>query len=269
MTEFWLSTLRPLIADLVLPPVPLFVVLLVAMHLAAKHPRASRFALLAGMVGLWTTSSLGAAELASRMLLAQFDPLSRQRISELREAASLNGRTGVVALGSGVQAFAPEYGGPKLTGESLARLLYAIRLGRELGAPVGFSGGIGWAGEPGPTEAEAAQQAASLDFGMRLRWVEARSRDTRQNAVETVNLLLADDVQRIVIVTSAAHMQRSIAAFADAAANAGTPDLILVPAPMNFTPRTRSRVFDWLPSSEGFTHFRVVLREYILVLGGA
>lgn len=269
MMDLWLSTIRPVLADLVLPPVPFFALILVAVYLVKESPRASRVAALVGIAGLWATSCLGPAEIAGRTLLEQFAPLSSESIHEMRKAPVISRRTGVIALGSGVQAFAPEYSGPKLTGESLERLLYAIRLGRELGAPVGFSGGLGWAAEPGPTEAATAQQTASQDFGVTLRWVEGRSRDTRENAGATVSLLLADGVRLIVVVTSAAHMQRSISAFAHAAKQAGAPDLILVPAPMNFSPRSRSRFFDWVPSAEGFSHFRVVLREYVLALGGA
>jgi uncharacterized SAM-binding protein YcdF (DUF218 family) len=267
--DLWLWTVRPLLADLVLPPFPFLVVLLCALFLAPRRPRASRGALLAGIAGLWITSCLGAAEMAARTLLVQFEPLSKQQIRALRDAVSLEGRTAVIALGSGVQAFAPEYEGPSLTGESLARLVYATRLGRELGVPVGFSGGLGWAGEPGPTEAEAAQQSAFVDFRLRLGWAEARSRDTRENASETVKMVVADGIRRIIVVTSAAHMQRSLAAFDRAAKQADVQDLVLVPAPMGFSPRSRSRMFDWLPSAEGLVHFRVVMREYLLDKAGA
>ena len=266
MQMLWLHTLRPLLADLALPPSPFLIALAASWPLIARRPRAGSAIAAAAAVCLWITSCLGAAGLASQMLLPQFPALSAQRMEALRTDSQLERRTAIIALGSGIQQYAPEYGGPKLTSESLERLRYAIWLGRELRLPVGFSGGLGWAAAPGQAEAAAAQDVATYEFKAPLRWAESRSRDTRENAAETIALLRADDIQRVIVVTSAVHMPRAIAAFEAAAA--GTV-IVFEAAPMNLAPSSRRALFDWVPSGEGITQFRAVMREWLWALGGA
>ena len=266
MSELWLVTLRPVLADLALPPVPLILALLAAWPLLVRKPLAGRAVVVMTAVALWLSSCLGPAELASQLLLRQYPHLSPQRMEALRQDAEMHHRSGIVALGSGIQQYAPEYGGPKLTGESLERLRYAIWLGRELKLPVGFSGGLGWAAQEGTAEATAAQAVATQEFKAPLRWVEISSRDTRQNASETVALLRAAGVQRIIVVTSAVHMPRAMAAFKEA--SEGTA-MVFEPAPLGVNSGSRRQIFNWIPSEEGIALMRLVVREWLWALGGA
>lgn len=266
MQSIWIVTVRPLLADLALPPVPLIIALIAAWPLLVRKPLIGRLLMMACAVSLWLSSSLGPAEFASQVLLRQYHPMTSQRLDSLRADVKLHENTGIIALGSGIQQFAPEYGGPKLTSESLERLLYAIWLGRQLQLPVGFSGGLGWAAEDGLAEAIAARDVARSEFHVLLRWVESRSRDTRQNASETVALLRADGIERVVLVTSTVHMPRAMAAFE--AATKGT-SMVVEPAPIGAFSSSRQRVFDWIPSGDGIALMRLVIREWLWALGGA
>ena len=220
------------------------------------------------VASLWVSASLGASVFARKVLLQDYPAMSPLRLQEVKRDPQLHASTAVIALGAGVHPVAPEYGEPNLTSESLERLRYAIWLARELEVPAGFSGGLGWAASEstGTSEAAIAQRIATAEFKHPLRWVEGRSRDTRENARETVALLRLDGIRRIVVVTSALHMPRAMAAFRLAASG---QDLVLESAPIGAAPSSRSAVFDWLPSAEGTSQFRAVMREWLWALGGA
>ena len=55
--------------------------------------------------------------------------------------------------------------------------------------------------------------ALEQDFGVPVQWIEEKSRDTRENAVESAAILKAAGVQKIVLITHASHMPRSAALF--------------------------------------------------------
>jgi len=122
---------------------------------------------------------------------------------------------------------------------------------------VAFAGGVGWAsaGTDIAPEGEVARRTAE-EWGMTLRWVDARSRDTAENAREMQRLLGPEGVRRIALVTDAWHMPRSVLAFQAAGFE-------VVPAPTGF-PSTRTRpLLEWLPSAEGLSLSRQVLREWV------
>jgi uncharacterized SAM-binding protein YcdF (DUF218 family) len=96
----------------------------------------------------------------------------------------------------------PEYGGPAPNRLALERLRFGARLARVSGLPVLVSG-------------EAVPMAESLwfDFGIEPRWLEGGSLDTEDNGRNTLDILRGEGIERIVLVTHAAHMRRSMAEF--------------------------------------------------------
>ena len=60
-----------------------------------------------------------------------------------------------------------------------------------------------------------------------MKWVESRSLDTRENAARSAEILLPAGARRIVLVTHAAHMRRSVEAFERAG-------FTVIPAPTAF-----------------------------------
>ncbi len=177
-----------------------------------------------------------------------------------------NDRVAIVVMGSGVEAYAPEYGRSSLSASSLERLRYGVWLGRETGWPVAFSGGLGWgnrsaSGTETP-EANIAARIAADEFGRPLRWLEAESRDTRENAARSLALLHAAGVRHLVLVTHGWHMPRVQARF-DAEAAARYPDMRIDTAPMGLALDAQPAVLAWLPSSGGFQRVRLVLREWL------
>jgi uncharacterized SAM-binding protein YcdF (DUF218 family) len=180
-------------------------------------------------------------------------------VADLRR--NLSGRKPVVLmLGGGVQALAPEYGGPNLGDRALQRLHYALWLGRQLQAPVMAAGGIGLASAPASAEAEVAARIAARDYGRPLRWVETESRDTRENARLSLQRLRAEGVTDVLLVTHGWHMRRALRAFEQAADRSGV-DIRIVPAPMGMAEESEQPVLRWMPSPAGHRRVHQSLRE--------
>ena len=165
-------------------------------------------------------------------------------------------------LGGGREERAPEYDVASLSPLALERLRYGVWLGRQTGAPLMFSGGLGHAAQPGISEAEVAAEIAAREFVRPLRWTETRSRDTRENAQLAVAQLRDQNLTQLVVVTHGWHMPRAMRAFNEATARAGATWAV-VPAPMGLARRVERPTLRWIPSSEGFLLVRAVLREKI------
>jgi len=94
----------------------------------------------------------------------------------------------------------------------------------------------------------------SQDFGLEPRWIDAGSRDTHENALRTRDLLAAQGIRRIALVTHAWHMPRSVREFERAG-------FTVVPAPTGFAAPEARPLLEWLPSADGLALSRLVLRE--------
>lgn len=126
------------------------------------------------------------------------------------QVANLKGADAIVILGGGSRSYAPEFGGTTVNRLTLERLRYGARLARQSKLPVMVTGGAANGEVPEGTVMKAALEE---DFGVPVRWVESRSRDTRENADLCAAALLPAGVRRVVLVTHAAHMRRSVELF--------------------------------------------------------
>ena len=264
LADLGLASWKPLLTALALPPVPLLALLLVAAALLWVR-RASGWLLFAlATAGLWLTACAGFGEALEAALLDRQSALQEAQVQVFQQSARARRDVAIVVLGAGREARAPEYAAANLARESLERLRYGAWLARRTGAPLAFSGGVGWAQRGGPSEAEVALRIAREELGRPLSWAEGESRDTRENAARTVALLRRSDVAEIVIVTHGWHMPRALRAFRAAAGGR----VRLVPAPMGLAPRVENPVLRWLPTSEGHAQVRHVLRETLGLLFG-
>ena len=97
--------------------------------------------------------------------------------------------------------------------------------------------------------------------------VEAAAVDTREDARLSLPLLKARGITRVVIVTHAEHMPRSLRAFQGAATAQGYP-LTLQPAPFGNRALADLTIYDWVPSDAGFRRMRYVCYEVMGLLAG-
>jgi uncharacterized SAM-binding protein YcdF (DUF218 family) len=268
VAEFGLQSWKVILTALVLPPVPLIVLALVGARMMSWRRGLGWLVLVVSLGMLYLSHCAAVGEWMMRTWLRPPPPLAARAVAELRQQIGLKRPIAIIALGGGTESRAPEYGVSSLKWGSLERLRYALWLARETGAPVAFSGGVGHGQGEGAPEAEIAARISVREFGLPIRWAETDSRDTRENALRMVPVLKADGVTRIVLVTHAWHMPRALRAFDDVARRLGG-GVEIVPAPIAWAPRVERPLLRWLPSAEGYTLSRQVLREGIGLLMGA
>ena len=196
---FWL---KKFVAIMVLPPLGPLLLIGLGLLLATRRRRTGLAIAWAGLVLallLATPASVG-------WLLRDLEATPPIDLA----AGAARQAQAIVILGGGKRRNAPEYGGETINRLSLERVRYGARLARETGLPLLVTGGAPTGQVP---EAELMQAAIEIDFGIPVRWVETASRDTRQNAQFSAVPLKAAGVQRILLVTHAAHMPRARAEF--------------------------------------------------------
>jgi len=259
---------KPTLTALVMPPLPFLLLVLVGARLMFRRRLLAWVLVLLGMAGVWAGSTTAVGVGLMRLLLEPPRVLTPGDIGDLKQLASGMPKTTIVVLGGGRETLAPEFGVSNLKRYSMERLRFGIWLSRETGLPIGMSGGAGHGAKEGPSEAEIGQRIAEREFGRKLQWVETTSRDTNENAINTIRLLKPMGYTRIVLVTHGFHMRRAKAAFERAAAREGQV-LVVLPAPMGMAAFSGPADTGWLPSAEGFEYTRLALREWLGRVMGA
>lgn len=268
LTSSGLGQLKPVLSALLLPPTPFLMLALAGAGLTRRRPRSASAMIVLACVGVWLCSCIGAAHWVEESWLSLPAPLDAAQRAQLKARAAAGEPIAIVVLGGGVNPLAPEYGGADLAGRSLLRLRYGLWLGRQTGIPVAASGGVGW-GNSGPAiqpEASRMAEIAEVEYGAPLRWVEATSRDTHENAVSTLALLRPAGIREIVLVTHATHLPRALREFRAAAAATAAP-MRITPAAMGQAWPADSPLLRWLPSTEGVLRMRAALHEVLPKLG--
>ncbi|MBL0730504.1 YdcF family protein [Piscinibacter sp. HJYY11] len=263
LTLLGIESWKPVVSALVLPPVPFFLLLLIGARLILPRRGLGWFVILLSLAGLWLSACAGSAQVLTQLALKPPSAYSTDAIAELKAAVKAKQPVAIVVLGGGAEPLAPEYGISNLAPWSLERLRYGLWLSRETGAPVAFSGGVGWdQSSDAKPEAEIASRIAAKEFGQPLKWLEDRSRDTRESAGHTLQLLKRDGITRVVLVTHGWHMPRAQKVFEQAAAGS----IRIEPAPMGLAQRTMRPVLEWIPTPTGYQKVTQVLRELLALL---
>jgi len=202
---------KQLLKNLVLPPTgPLLLAGLGLALVAFRKARLTGALLCAlGLGTLWVLATPIAADSLVR-LAERYPALDPRQVGDAQA---------IVILAGGVRVNAPEYGTSAPGATSLERLVYGARLARQTHLPVLISG----------SRLEAASMTDFLhrDLGGSAEWVENHSRDTHENAQFSAVILARAGVHKVVLVTSAAHMARSVVEF-----NQAGIDTIPAPAAM-------------------------------------
>lgn len=252
--------LKPILTALLMPPAGLLICAALGIVLAwpgrwrERWRRPGLGLALFSAVGLWLLSCHAVAVMLAGTILPQFRAIEPERLATLRA----QGVQAVVVLGGGVLPLAPEYGQAQPASSTSARLRYGLKVARESGLALGFAGGVGWAAagdDAHPSEASTAVRMASETMQV-IRWLDAQSRDTAENAQRMRLLLKPEGIEKIALVTHAWHMPRSVSQFERVGFE-------VLPAPMGFVlPRSRP-LLEWLPSTQGLQASQWVLREWL------
>lgn len=255
------SSFKTLLLAALMPPAPM---LLLAAWGGWRLKRSRRWG--GWMLGValalaWLSATEACGELLSRAL-GQPAVLSPAAVEALR------GKTdgAVLVLGGGVRRHVPEFGAGAASAITAERLAYGVWVARRSGWPLGFTGGIGWsATQLRQSEASIISRVAAEDYGLPLRWAEGGSRDTRENATNTLPMLARAGVRQVVLVTHAEHMRRALRAFEPVAAPLG---IRVLAAPVGLSTDSLSSFSDWIPSSTGFARVRYLAYETLGWLSG-
>ena len=174
--------------------------------------------------------------------------------------AQLQDAKAIVILGGGIRRHAREYGGDTLGSLTLERVRYGARVARLTGLPVLVSGGSVLSGEP---EATLMRSSLESEFGVPVRWIEARSRTTHENAVLSAEILRKEGIGRVLLVAHGFDMRRAKTEFAAQGIDA-------IPAPVGKRGGKHNTIFDFLPSISGLvgSYFATyeILANFVLAL---
>ena len=203
-----LLRLKTLVKLMILPPIGPMLLAIIGIFLMQRRPRLARACLILGVGSVWLLSTPVISDAVSG-LAEHYPPL------DLRSATTSQA---IVILGGGGQrAFAPEYAGPAAEPALLEKLSYGAYIARKTGLPILVTGF--------QVEADAMRATLERNFDIEVRWVDDQAYDTFDNARNSVRMLQADGVHRVVLVTQASHMWRSVHEFAAAG-------IEVVPAPV-------------------------------------
>ncbi|NOX63773.1 MAG: YdcF family protein [Chloroflexi bacterium] len=249
----WLSKTLPLF----IYPVGLTLTLLalaLVFHRRARLPRALVFL---AMLVLWLGGNRHVAATLVRSLEWRHLPQA-----EMPEADV------IVVLGGGVRG--ASFPRPLVeVSERGDRLIYAAWLYKQGKAPyVLVSGGsIEWMG-PKTIEAENMREFLEmLGVPREAIWLEPNARNTYENALFTRRILEEKGARRVLLVTSAMHMPRSLRLFQNQGVDV-TPaptDFLITQANWEFLrrPDIRAQILHLLPNAQSLDWTSLALKEYI------
>jgi uncharacterized SAM-binding protein YcdF (DUF218 family) len=222
--------MRGIIVTLAMPPVGFVLLIIIGLLLRQRWRRVGPSMMWAGAVGLLL---LGMPIVSHNLRLALETDLPTTPPADHPPGA-------IIVLGGEVVRARNEPLGVRPGPLTLDRLRTAAALSRRTGLPILVTGGLT---QPN-TAAVGTVMRDSLrdDFRMPARWVEDRSHDTWENARFSADILRADGITSVYVVTSAWHMRRALLAFEGVGltvtAAPTPPDDPLGPNLSDFLPRT-------------------------------
>jgi uncharacterized SAM-binding protein YcdF (DUF218 family) len=174
----------------------------------------------------------------------------------------------IVLLGGGTESFdAPRpYTEVNSAGD---RVIYAARLYRQGVAPhILVSGGLlEWTTLPTRPSEDMAELLIFMGVPAAAIWQQSASRNTHEDALYCAEILRQKGIRRILLVTSAAHMPRSVPLFA-------AQGLEVVPLPVDYTvtesewrralaPDLRTLLLGLVPTADSLSLSTRMLKEYL------
>ncbi len=240
--------IRAIAKTLVLPPAVSLVLAAISVVIWRRFPRLARGSLILSILSLWVFS----LPITSALLMGQLE----QYPPLVRSAWSSSADSALVILGGGRRVSAMEYGGEDTVNtRTLERLRYGAHLQRQTQLPLLVSGGRVF-GDEAVSEAQLMARVLRSEFGVPVRWLEVNSRTTAENALYTAELLQAEGIDSIVLVTHAWHMPRAVWAYEKAG-------LSVTPAPMGQGKGQGSSLQQWIPSAPAMLNSYYALHELL------
>ncbi len=191
--------LHVLFRTLVLPPSSNQFLALAGLLFWPRRPRLGVALSATGIVSLWLLAIPIIADALARAAEG-YPPLDPSHLTAAQARAQA-----IVILGGGVRPDAPEAGGDAPGVHTELRLVEGAKIARSTHLPVLVSGS--------DREAFAMQRFLEEDMQVPVRWTEAASINTHENAIFSARLLRQQGIERVILVTSSAHLKRAAAEF--------------------------------------------------------
>ncbi len=241
--------LQKLILHLLLPPAsPLLLVLAGYLLYRKNVKKAGTYCMIAGIGILYLLSTSIVSNLLIRPLENDYPPL---------HVPPGNTHT-IVILTAGAKDLSHIGIGPYPGLSSIARLEHAVELFGKAPADLFIiSGGKGDTAKPDISIGRSLiGTARALGIPDDRLVIEDTSRNTFESAQE-VRLLLNEEQQTLILVTSAFHMKRSVAFYEQAG-------FTVIPAPTDYKGEAlRFNLFTFIPSSQSLDDSSTALYEYL------
>jgi uncharacterized SAM-binding protein YcdF (DUF218 family) len=234
-----------LLQRLVLPPASILLLLLFGFLLVRSRRNLGRLFIATGFLLLYGLSISPVSSALIAPLERDFRPVNVNRVK-----ADV-----IIVLGGGTRdrswlGLKPEPGE-----ESLKRVVAAVKLYEALHIPVLLTGGTGDLAQSQPSDADAMARAA-MDLGVPEKdiRIENMSRNTLESARAVKDMIKGN---RIVLVTSAFHLKRSVALFKK-------QGFEVVPAPAGFRSGQRPfTFFSFIPNADNLSSSSIALAEHL------
>lgn len=236
------------IETLLLPPGFMLLLLATGALLMSRFYIAGKVLVLSGF-SLLLAASLPAIAQYNMSLLETAPHLTEQSILKSKSQA-------IIVLGGGRYADQPEYNGDVISTASLERLRYAAYLHKKTRLPVLVTGGNVYGEQI--SEAELMRKTLEQEFGIKVRWVERKARNTQENGTYSREILHKNNIQHAYLVTHAWHMPRAYQAF--------THNILdITPAPMGYTSISKGKpiLLNWLPDAAALHLHKIFIREML------
>ena len=231
-------------------PLGLAIVFTVLALAFGRFHRSSRVALILALVLLWLPSMPVTANLLALNWEAAYPPVA---------PANLPQADAIVLLGGLLDQPLPPRLEPDLN-QAADRLFEAARLFRAGKAPrvVVSAGNLPWNTIVSPEATWIEPMLGELGVPTDAITLESRSRNTRENAVFTASILHDKGWRTVLLVTSAAHMRRAMAAFRQASIEATAAS-----ADVRGSYPVYNSLLDFLPNADALSETSGVIKEMI------
>jgi len=236
---FWFE-LKLLLKTILLPPASPLLLSVAGLLCWRRRPRTALALCAVGIGALWAL----ATPIISDALASSgedYPPLDPQHLTATQARAQA-----IVILGGGLRRNAPEVGADAPSTHADLRLIEGAKVARATGLPILVSGS--------GRETAAMRRFLEEDLQAPVRWVEPASTDTRENALFSARLLHKQDIDRIILVTSSAHMARAAAEFTAAGFE-------VTAAPAEMWTRDERGALAWIPSVLALYRSHIALYE--------
>lgn len=260
MTNHWTWdwVIRNLVAELLMPPGLWVLLILLAVFLLRRRVRWQALIIVLSALMIWVSSTK-----AFYWQLLKVSDGFMHWPAPYTTGSPVDPKAAIVILGGGRTKGAleyPQYGNQDLAKETFMRVRMGATLAKATHLPVLVSGGA-----PDQTlpqdqpEAEVMAKILKSEMGVEVRWPENRSATTEENARFSKELLQAQGIHHVYLVTHQWHMPRAQKMFED-------QQLQVTPVAVGYEQDHDSTALDYYPSGMGFTAVRHVWHEVLGVV---